>query len=162
MKLLLYSIFLVFLAPCNKEKSIAKTTDNNSSVVITFQTTACFGKCPIFTLTIKGEDKTAVFKGVENTEKIGMYSKPITTKELGEFVKAFEDAKFNSLDDEYLGHITDFPIKTITYTKDGKTKKVRERSGAPVELTNLVKMLNAYAISETGWKKMEGSSNSQD
>ena len=38
---------------------------------------------------------------------------------LSDFVKAFEDAQFNSLNDEYLGNITDFPIKYITYTKNG-------------------------------------------
>ncbi len=163
MKLLLYSIFLVFLAPCNKEKSIYSTSvSKNADVVITFRTTACFGKCPIYTLTIEGEKKIATFTGEQNTEKIGVYTKSISTKELDEFVAAFDKAGFNALDDEYLGHITDFPIKTITYTKGGKTKKIRERSGAPEALTNLEKMLHEYANSETGWKKTEDSSNSKD
>lgn len=162
MKLIIYSLFLLLAAPCNKEKQVAATSDkNNSSVIISLKTSACFGKCPIYTLTINGESKTAVFNGEQNTEKTGLYSKTISSKELNEFVAAFEKAGFFSLDDEYLGHITDFPIKTITYTKDGKTKKIRERSGAPKELTDLIKMLDAYANSE-GWKKTEESSNSKD
>ena len=78
------------------------------------------------------------------------------------FVKAFEDAQFNSLNDEYLGNITDFPIKYITYNNNGRTKKIKTRSGAPEVLNKLEKTLNEYAVSEEGWKKTDDSSNSKD
>jgi uncharacterized protein DUF6438 len=162
MKFIIYSFFLLLAAPCNKEKQIASSDKSNSSVIISYQTTACFGRCPIYTLTINGETKTATFNGEQHTEKTGMYSKAISSKELQAFVDAFDKAGFNSLNDEYLGMITDFPIKIITYTKDGKTKKIKERSGAPEALINLEKMLNEYASSEDGWKKTEDSSNSKD
>ena len=103
----------------------------------------------------------ATFIGTANTEKIGTYTKPITSKELDDFVIAFETAQFYALNDEYLGNITDFPTKYITYTNHGKTKKVKDRSGAPQELAALEKTLNNFANSE-GWKKTEDSSNSKD
>ena len=162
MKLLMYSFFLLLIAPCNSSKKLAKTDGiDNSKVIIIYQTTPCFGRCSIYTLTINGETKSATFIGEQYTEKMGTYTKPISAKELDTFVKAFEDAQFNSLNDEYLGNITDFPIKYITYTSNGKTKKVKERSGAPEVLINLEKMLNEYANSE-GWKKSEDSTNSKD
>ncbi len=161
MKILMYA-FLLLIAPCNSSKNIAKTPEqNNSKVVIIFQTTACFGRCPIYTLTINGESNTATFIGERDTEKIGTYTRSISEKELSVFVKAFEDSNFNSLNDEYPGTITDFPYKYITYTNNGKTKKIKERSGAPKELTDLEKLLSNYANSED-WKKTEGSSNSKD
>jgi hypothetical protein len=148
---------MLLLAPCNSSKKATAsvpTVNDNSEVVITLQTGACFGKCPVYLLTINGKTKTATYKGQENTDRIGNYSKPITDAELTQMVNAFETAKFNSLNDEYLGEIVDFPIKTITYTNKGKTKKIRERSGAPEALTSLEKTLNEFADSE-GWKKAE-------
>ncbi|MBL0329732.1 MAG: hypothetical protein IPP64_10015 [Bacteroidetes bacterium] len=162
MKVLLYSFFLLVIAPCNSTKKTAQTPEkDNSKVTIIYKTTPCFGRCPIYTLTINGETKTATFVGQEHTEKIGTYSKAISNAELDAFVKAFEDAQFFTLNDEYLGNITDFPIKYITYTNNGKTKKIKERSGAPKALTDLENSLNAYANSD-GWKKMEDASNSKD
>lgn len=162
MKLLMYSFFILLIAPCNSSKKLAETTDvSTSKAVISYQTTACFGRCPIYALTINGENKTATFIGTQNTEKIGTFTKSISSKELNSFVKAFEDAQFNSLNNEYLGNITDFPIKLITYSNNGKTKIIKSRSGAPETLTNLEKLLNDYANSD-GWKKTEDSSNSKD
>jgi hypothetical protein len=161
MKLFIFSLLLL-IAPCNSAKKIAQQSlEQNSKVLIVFQTTVCFGRCPVLTLTIDGETKMATFIGKENTEKIGNYTKPITAKELDELVKGFETAQFYSLNEEYLGNITDFPSKYITYTNNGKTKKVRDRSGAPMELTSLEKMLTDFANSD-GWKKTEDGTNSKD
>jgi hypothetical protein len=155
MKTILYSIFILLLAPCNSPKNISSATANDyTGLIITFQTTACFGQCPIYTLTINGKTKTAIFKGEANTEKIGTFSKSITDDEISSLVNTFEAAKFNSLNDEYLGEIVDFPVKYITYTKKGITKKIKERSGAPDVLLSLEKTLYAFADSE-GWKKTE-------
>ena len=162
MKLLMYSFFLLLISPCNSSKKLAQTeSPDNSKVMIIYQTTPCFGRCQIYTLTINGETKTATFVGEQNTEKIGTYTKLISEKELTTLVKEFEDVQFNSLNDDYLGNITDFPIKYITYTNNGKTKKIKERSGAPEALIRLEKILNEYAHSE-GWKKSEDSTNSKD
>ncbi len=165
MKLLMYPFFLLLIAPCNSSKKAVKTpveTDNTSKVIIIYQTTPCFGRCPLYTLTINGETKTATFIGDKHTEKIGTYTKAISKSELEVFVKAFEDAQFNSLNDEYLGNITDFPIKYIIYTNNNRTKKIKTRSGAPEALNKLEKTLNAYAVSEEGWKKTDDASNSKD
>ena len=165
MKLLMYSFFVLLIAPCNSSKKLAKAEDpkcDNSKVMIIYQTTPCFGRCPIYTLTINGETKTATFVGEQHTEKIGTYTRTVSDKELNAFVKTFEDAKFTSLNDDYLGNITDFPIKYITYTNNGQTKKIKERSGAPEALINVEKTLSEYANSVEGWKKTEDSTNSKD
>ncbi len=161
MKLLMFS-FLLVIAPCNSAKKITQQSlEENNKVLIVFQTTVCFGRCPVLKLTIDGSTKMATFIGIENTEKIGTYTKTITKKEVDELAIAFETAQFYSLNDEYLGNITDFPSKYITYTNNGKTKKIRDRSGAPKELTSLEKMLTDFANSD-GWKKTDDGTNSKD
>ncbi len=67
-------------------------------------------------------------------------------------ILSFEKLKFDELQEQYLGHISDFPSKYITRTYKGKTKKVQDRSGGPENLHQLEKILEAYALSE-GWKK---------
>jgi ferredoxin len=154
MKLLLCSI-LFLLAPCNNPKQNSSSKKNNSKVVIIYQCGACFGRCPEYILTINGEKKMATFKGIKNTEKIGTYTKKISDAELTDYVSNFEKAKFNSFENEYLGYITDFPIKAISYTNNGSTKLVKERSGAPEMLISLEKKLQAYAENGEGWVKSE-------
>ncbi len=143
------------LAPCNNPKQNSSSKKNNSKVVIIYQCGACFGRCPEYILTINGEKKMATFKGIKNTEKIGTYTKKISDAELTDYVSNFEKAKFNSFENEYLGNITDFPIKAISYTNNGSTKLVKERSGAPEMLISLEKKLQAYAENGEGWVKSE-------
>lgn len=154
MKIILYAFIAILFGPCNSSKKIAASTNNSDydKLEIIYQRTVCFGRCPVYTLTINGASQLATYKGEQNTEKLGTYTKKITSEDLKQWVEAFEKANFNSLNDEYLGMITDFPIKYISYSNKGKTKKIKERSGAPKELTDLEKMLDAFAESE-GWTK---------
>jgi hypothetical protein len=162
MKLFLYSAFILLLAPCNKPKQTADSTPAKEKVIIKFETSACFGRCPIYKMTIDGENKTTTFIGEKYTEKLGTYTRPLKDEELKTFVEAFSKAKFSSMENEYLGPITDFPIKVISYTSGEKTKTVKGRSQEPKELTDLEKMLNEYANTPEGWTKTSDSSNSQD
>ena len=158
MKFILSSIILLFLAPCHKPKEISSSAvSNNSKVIIVYDCGACYGRCVEYKLTINGETKTSTFHGVRNTEKLGTFTKAISDSELTTFVSNFEKAKFNSLENEYLGVITDFPIKTISYTNNGSTKSIKIRSGAPEALTTLEKSVKEYAENMEGWKKMEDS-----
>ncbi len=153
MKIFLLSIFMLLFAPCNSSKKISRTVLDNSKVVITYQCGECFGRCPIYKLSINGEKKMATFTGEKNTEKIGIYTKSISDNELNTFVATFDTAKFNSLENDYLGPIVDFPIKIISYSNNGIKKTIKNRSGAPESLNAIDKMLGEYAES-AGWKKV--------
>jgi hypothetical protein len=160
MKTLLYSLTILLFASCNSHKKTASTSApvpliDYSKLSITYQRTPCFGKCPTYTLTINGATKTAIYKGEQNIEKIGMFTKPITEEEIKQFVDAFEKANFNGLNDAYLGEISDFPMDIITYSDKGKTKTVKDRDGAPAQLKVLEKTLNDFANTTEGWVKSE-------
>ncbi len=155
MKLIMYAAFLLFVAPCNSAKKTAsseQTSPSTDKMEIIYQRTPCFGKCPVYVLTINGATKTATFKGQSDTEKIGTYTKTLSVEELKKLATAFDKANFFALEDAYMGIITDFPVKTITYTNNGKTKKVKERHQAPKELTDLEAIIEEVANS-SGWTK---------
>ncbi|MCW3083774.1 MAG: hypothetical protein JWP12_1140 [Bacteroidetes bacterium] len=161
MKFILYSAFLLLLAPCNSLKNTAKaqTPDagkNLKTVSFILQKTACFGKCPVYTLTITGENNTALLKGDMNIDKIGNYKKTISDEELTTLVNAFDKNHFFDLLDEYnKPQVMDVPSIYITYSIDGKTKKIKDRWQAPNELKDLEKLLEAIALSTDGWEKTE-------
>jgi hypothetical protein len=154
MKLFISSILLLLLAPCNSEQKISSnsTSQNYNTITIIYAETPCYGNCPIYVMTLDGKTMIATFKGEANTEKIGTYTKTITNEEFAKFMGAFEKANFDKLAAEYMGNVPDFPIRETTLTKDGKTKKVRNRSEGPKEMDELEKVFKDYAISE-GWKK---------
>lgn len=154
MKFFLSSIFLLLLAPCNSEQKLSSsTTSNYSNTTIIFEETPCYGNCPIYVMTLDGKTMTATYKGEANTEKIGTYTKPVSSQEFAQFMSEIEKANFNNLENEYLGSIPDFPIRETTITVGGKTKKVRNRSDGPKELDTLENVFRAFAAT-AGWKKV--------
>lgn len=152
------AVFFLLLASCNNEQKLASSTDDYSKVLITYAETPCFGECPVFQMELNGATMMATYKGEANTSKIGMYSKPISNTEFARFMDALDRADFNKLDNEYMGRIPDFPIREITVTKNGKSKKVRNRSEAPPALGELEQVFKNFANTD-GWNKLETKAN---
>lgn len=158
MKLILFSSFLFLLAPCNASKKTTSQVESQAAndpktMVITYRKGYCFGKCPVYTLTINGEKKLASYKGEVNVDKIGEFEKKVTDQQLKDFMTAFEKHNFFKLEDAYTTPAPDHPSKITTYTIDGKTKKVEDVQGAPAGLKELEKLLEDFADSE-GWEKI--------
>ena len=154
MKLFISSLLLLVFA-CNSEQKLSSSaTDDFSKTVIIYAETPCFGECPIFSMTLDGAKMLATFKGEANTPKIGVFTKPISNTEFARFIDALDKARFNKLDEEYMGRVPDFPIREITVMRNGKTKKVRNRSEAPPELGELEQVFKTFANTD-GWNKSE-------
>ena len=156
MKFIPLSILLLFISPCNKPKSIASTTTQNdkNKVTITFRETACFGTCPVFTMTINGETNTATYLGEQNVTKIGTFAKYISNDSISKLTEAFEKIHFFDLDEKNFGNIPDLPSIIISYSSNGKTKTIEESTNKPSSLRELENLLKEIADSE-GWRKME-------
>lgn len=154
MKVFLSSFLFLLMASCNSSQKLSGATDDFSKTTIVYEETACFGECPIYTMTLDGATMNAIYKGKANTTKIGTYSKLISNDEYSKFMEAMEKANFTKLNDEYMGLAPDFPIRIITLIKDGKTKTVKNRSDAPPELGVLEQVFKRFANTD-GWKKIE-------
>ncbi|HSH64387.1 MAG TPA: DUF6438 domain-containing protein [Bacteroidia bacterium] len=153
MKLFISSILFLLLAPCNSQQKLANSEDYSKTTIV-YAETPCFGECPIFNMTLDGASMVATFKGEANTPKIGTFTKTISTSEFARFMEALDKAKFYQLNNEYMGRVPDFPIREITVIRNGKTKKVRDRSEAPPELGELEQVFKTFANTD-GWNKTE-------
>ncbi len=156
MKIILYSISILLIASCNSPKSAEKARPNtdNSGVTIVYQQTACFGKCPVFTMTVKGESKMMWYNGQQNVSKMGLYTKSILNDSITKLVSMFDKANFFDLNDKYMSTVTDFPSAIITYTKNWQTKKIEDRHDGPPQLKEIEKLLFDISKSD-GWEKRE-------
>ena len=102
--------------------------------------TACFGFCPVYTLTIYG-DGTVIYNGEEFVAIKDKVEATITSEKIEQLVLEFEATDYYSLDDNYIERtITDAQTFVTSITIDGKTKVIEHYHGdfnAPENLTAL-------------------------
>jgi hypothetical protein len=101
---------------------------------------ACYGTCPIYTLTVKA-DGTVNFDGTKYTETIGRADGRIDDEKLKALLQEFKTADFFGLDDDYTSGdcSTDQPTVSTALTINGETKEIKHDTGceAPGELDTL-------------------------
>ncbi len=111
--------------------------DGTSEVVITLERTACFGSCPVYTITIL-EDGTVQYEGDRNVTATGYQVSEISPETVAAMVAAFEDAGYFGWDDAYdTQTVSDLPTVITSVTSDGTTQRIVRYTGdqtAPLAL----------------------------
>lgn len=164
MKYLILLAFSFAFISCGSKKEIASvpTPDPEPVVevkgdpIIAFSKGACFGSCPVYSLTITAAGNMA-FEGKRNTKKIGKYAKKLDLESTNELIALFEEYKFMDLKDLYKSDVADLPSASISYTKDGITKTVVGKLERPDRVHKLQKRLEIIAESNQGWTLTEAS-----
>lgn len=139
----------------NACKTMQKTNNqaHTNQIVFTLKKTACYGKCPVFTLNLFS-DGTVMFEGKMFTEKIGLYQNHISEKEINNLIIEFMNADFFNLEDEYISGMTDLPTTYLTFTYNSKTKTIKDYYGSPEKLKILENTINRYRKLEN-WTRIE-------
>src|SRR3982751_1541119 len=92
--------------------------------VITLERTACFGTCPVYTVTIY-TDGTVIYNGTQFVDVKGEQTSTIDPATVEQLVAGFEAAGYFDWNDSYTDmHITDQPYITTSVTRDGVTKQI--------------------------------------
>ncbi|HEY93685.1 MAG TPA: hypothetical protein G4O15_01945 [Dehalococcoidia bacterium] len=134
--LLVGCLALTGLAACNTEEEILDL----NSVIITLERTACYGFCPIYSLTIHGNG-TVIYEGQDFVETTGRVETVISKEKVKQLISEFEKTDYDSLKDSYTERtITDAPSVITSITRNGKTKTIEHYQGdfnAPEKLTEL-------------------------
>jgi PKD repeat protein len=113
---------------------------NQEELVITLERTACFGKCPVYSLMIKG-DGTVIYAGVDFVQTKGIQETTISMDAIEQLVTEFEKSDYFSLKDSYTSFgVSDMPSVNTSISIGGKTKAIEHYlgdRGAPQQLTEL-------------------------
>ncbi len=125
------------------------------SLYITFERTACFGRCPIYKLRIF-DSGFATYQGINFVERMGVFHTRYTIDQLAEIENYLEEADFYNLKDSYDNpNISDLPSKIMVVNKYDQKKRVKGRYQVPDELISLFDKMDQW-IENTDWKPGDG------
>lgn len=127
-------ILTLCLFSCNNTFFSSKKQNNN--IIISLQKTACFGTCPEYKLDIY-ENGKVLYLGTRHVEHIGEKQVFIDFMEIQSILKYAKKNNFFRMKNEYSEPISDLPTTYIRI----KGKKIKDYSGAPNELKELVKII---------------------
>lgn len=138
-KLVFFCLFLI-LSACNLSTN-KKQQVNSKFSEISYSAGACFGTCPVYTITINGQKHTAVFEAKhfnfsdELHDHEGNFSTTIDDEHYDELLTLLEKADPKQLQNYYANkQITDLATAYLTLRyKDGTIKKIKDygKEGTP-------------------------------
>ena len=149
---LLIGIIIFSSFACKVKKDVTQTISEKPEEIINMRKTACFGTCPVYTLSVFS-DHTLVFNGKKYTSKLGLHEKTLLEADFNRLISNFNSSDFMTLDEDYPTNVSDVPSTIIIYNKGGETKSVRSRSNGPESFKELAKQLDDIANSEN-WKDL--------
>ena len=126
--------------------------------LVEFTRGACYGKCPVYTLTIYNEG-LAKFNGKKFTDKDGIHTKLLSKAQVEELRKTLEKANLFDYPDNYEDGIADAAQVTLTYYSEngGPIKRIKGKGDRPEALKQLDARLEEIANS-AGWETLEDQS----
>ncbi|MEO8606553.1 MAG: DUF6438 domain-containing protein [Chloroflexota bacterium] len=149
--------YLPLLLLCILGAASVNAQDSASNVAITLERTACFGTCPVYTITIL-EDGTVNYEGQDFVDVTGKQTSELTPETVKQMVAAFEKAGYFDWKETYDTQIvTDLPTVMTSVTLDGKIHSISHYMGdytAPLELTFLEQWVDEMANSQL-WTGVE-------
>lgn len=119
-----------------------------ANVAITLERTACFGACPVYTVTIL-EDGTVIYNGENFVEVTGEQTSQIDPETVSMMVEAFENAGYFEWDEAYdTMTVSDLPTVITSVTRNGETHRITRYAGdssAPLALPFLEQWIDIMA-----------------
>lgn len=117
--------------------------------VITLERTACFGTCPMYTVSIY-EDGKVVYEGENFVTVTGEQTSEIPPETVAAMVDAFEAVGYFDWNEAYDAMtVTDLPSAITSVTRDGETHRINHYMGdssAPLALSFLEQWIDDMAV----------------
>lgn len=111
--------------------------------VARIQRTNCFGRCPVYTLTVFSDGRLEYF-GKKFTTNLGKYTGKVDVQKVEMLMKRAEEISYTTLNNVYDNeHVTDLPSTITSIRKDGELKTIVNRFDAPEELRQFEKFFDS-------------------
>lgn len=120
-----------------------------SNVEIRLTRGACFGFCPVYTVTVNGAGEVR-YNGSNFVNVVGEANSTIPAADVHRLVARFDEIGFDNLRDAYRGEMTDLPTYTLSITRDGRTKTVVDYGGVQAGMPREVRALQDEVDSVAG------------
>lgn len=137
-------LLLLSLSVMSAEKCKKKSAAGDMSNLITLETGACFGFCPVFRLEVLNNGRVR-YEGKRFVEKVGKDSFQLTEVELKQLKTRIKEVNLWQYPDMIKTDIMDAPFATIVAWQDGKSKSVRGSIDRPAPLLQLEALLKDLA-----------------
>jgi len=109
---------------------------------ISLERTACFGACPIYTVSITG-DGQVTYNGRRFVRVTGDQRGTASAADVTHLVAMMDAAHFFDLQDAYRARVTDLPSQIITLERGGRTKTVTDYGGEMIGMPHAVHEIEA-------------------
>lgn len=139
----------------NGEMQGSASTSFPEKLVIKLERTACFGNCPVYSLTVNG-DGTVVYEGKDFVRTKGIRQATISMAAIYQILAKFDEAEYFSLKDSYTGFgKSDMPHANTSISMGNRTKSIKHYMGdqsAPKKLTELENKIDEI-VNSAQWIK---------
>lgn len=127
--------------------NIHSLQENTAKQVFYLETTPCYGTCPSYKVSIF-ENDSLTYEGIKYVAKEGFLSKKLSKGTVEKLKEQFRNAHFFSFQNQYTAQVSDFPSTYISFTDQGKTKKIMDYYHAPESLKKLEGYINDLVKTE--------------
>ena len=124
--------------------SQAATTRIPEDFGIKLDRTACFGACPVYSVTIDARGNVT-YDGTRFVRIVGRQTDRIPVSRVAALLETVDRIGFFKLEDKYRQLITDLPTTFVTVTRDGRSKLIEDYFGAPQPLKDLERQIDEAA-----------------
>src|SRR5258705_4375329 len=119
-------------------------TSQAEPIEITIERTPCFGMCPEYKVTIRG-DGTVTYTGRQYVRVTGDRTWTIDPAAVRALAREMEAAGYFELQDEYTSRMTDHPTTRTSLTIGARSKKVSDYISGPQKLKDLEQRIDDVA-----------------
>lgn len=151
-KIILTLLYAAFFIGCRSSKNVKLSKDDTIHWFLSIEQTPCFGKCPIYLLSVNSLG-ISHFDGKRFVTPIGKYTSTISDTKYNDLKKLTSNVDWKEYDTEYISGYTDLPSTILRYSVhplDTFTITF-ENNLAPKDLVHLASRLNEYRLSAE-WK----------
>ena len=135
--------------PSRAERDARYFPKDPGSVVISLERTSCYGSCPAYVVTLRG-DGTCTWNGKSNVSIEGVHEYTIDRARIVELLASFEEVDFLGLQGSFADDVKDAPSEILTLSIDGRERRLRHlwwRNGAS-EGTDAAERERVHALLE--------------
>ena len=151
MKYLAFLLIVAFIVACSNKtpKKVEEpevkisSASNNNNMLLTVKRGACFGRCPIYDITIY-QDGRMEYDGERFTTMLGPHTNKLNEQQLSQLTKMVNAIDWTSHPDKIPSNISDLPPSTVINHSIDPDKSIWWNTNGPKELVELRDLVATY------------------